>query len=59
LRKGADLIVCNCVYSSITLELLEPFKLQWVTIVEKSGAFSLAVDWFNYFNCLGECACWS
>jgi len=44
MRKGADLIVCNCVYSSITLELLEPFKLQWVTIVEKSGAFSLAVD---------------
>jgi len=28
-------------------ELLELFKFQWVTIVEKSGAFCLVVDWFN------------
>jgi len=29
--------------------IIKPFKLQWVTIVEKSGAFCLAVDWFHYF----------
>jgi len=37
-RKGEDLIVCNSV------GIIKPFKLQWVTIVEKSGAFCLAVD---------------
>jgi len=29
--------------------IIKSFKLQWVTIVEKSGAFCLAVDWFRYF----------
>jgi len=29
--------------------LIKPFKLQWVTIVEKSGAFCLTVHWFHYF----------
>jgi len=38
--------------------LLEPFKLQWVTIVGKSGAFCLVVDWFNsFFNALDDGAC--
>jgi len=33
------------------LKLLKPFKLQWVTIVEKSGA----LDWFSniHSKCLG------
>jgi len=29
------------------LKLLEPFKLQLVTIVKKSGVFGLAKDWFS------------
>jgi len=29
--------------------IIKPFKLQWVTIVEKSGAFCFPVDWFHYF----------
>jgi len=28
MRKGEDFIVCNCVWCSITLQLLAPFKLQ-------------------------------
>jgi len=32
--------------------IIKPFKLQWVTIVEKSGAFCLSVDRFHYFQLL-------
>jgi len=34
MRKGEDFTVRNCVKCSITFQLLVPFKLQWVTIVE-------------------------
>jgi len=31
------------------IRIIKLFKLQWDTIVEKSGAFCLRVNWFHYF----------
>jgi len=38
------------------IAIIEPFKLQCVTIVEKSEAFGWAQDWFSclYIICFGR-----